>query len=215
VLYWKLDETAGTAAVDSSGNAFTGLYTGVTGAPSPSTSVPPKITFTDAGSRAFVRPNRQAVQLSPLPAIMKPANDLTIAAWYQATSVDVTGSEIASAGDQYLLRVNPTDVLFAKATSATTWANCNGAVANPLDGAWHHVAGVSTSIGTITYFDGLPVCTSTEGAGVSYVLTNEFWVGRHGAAKLGFDFGGNIDEVRVYTRALSASEIASLAQGNN
>jgi len=214
-LYWKLDEASGTVATDSSGNNFNGLYTGVTGMPSPSTMVPPRITFTDPLSSAFVLASRQGVQLTNLPAALKPTNNVTVAAWYRATGADTIGSEVMSAGDQYLLRVTTNSALFAKATSATTYANCNGAVATPLDGAWHHIAGVTTSAGMVTYFDGVAVCTNTMGGNIVYALGTELWVGRHGTGKLGFDFGGNIDEVRAYNRALSATDIASLAQGNN
>jgi hypothetical protein len=67
----------------------------------------------------------------------------------------------------------------------------------------------------VVYFDGLQVCTNTTGANISYTVGTDFWVGRHGAGKTGFDFDGNIDEVRVYTRALTPTEIASLAGGAN
>jgi hypothetical protein len=177
--------------------------------------VPPKIFFADPRSRAFVRANHQAVQLANMPASMKPANDITVAAWYRATTVDASGSELASAGDQYLLRLTPTQVNFSKASSATAWSNCYGNATNYLDGAWHHLAGVTTAAGMTVYFDGVQVCTNTTGANVAYAIGTDFWVGRHGAAKTGFDFEGNIDEVRVYTRGLSAAEIASLASGAN
>jgi hypothetical protein len=41
----------------------------------------------------------------------------------------------------------------------------------------------------------------------------DFWVGKHGETSTDFDFQGNIDEVRVYNRVLSAAEIQALAQG--
>ncbi len=42
-----------------------------------------------------------------------------------------------------------------------------------------------------------------------------FYVGRHGDGQTQFDFGGNIDEVRVYDRALAGSEISALTAGKN
>src|SRR5579883_1672656 len=49
VGYWKLDESSGTTATDSSGNGNTGTYTGT----SATTDVPSTITFTDPYSRSF------------------------------------------------------------------------------------------------------------------------------------------------------------------
>jgi hypothetical protein len=215
-LYWKFDESSGTAANDASGNGTNGLYTGTTGTPSASTLVPPLVRFSDPRSRSFVRANHQGVQLANMPSILKPANDVTVAAWYRATTADANGSEIVSAGDQYLLRVTTTQMTFSKSSSATAWSNCYGTtVTGQLDGNWHHVAGVTTAAGMTLYFDGVQVCTNTTGANIAYAVGTDFWVGRHGAGKTGFDFEGNIDEVRVYTRALTAAEIAALAAGAN
>ena len=40
-------------------------------------------------------------------------------------------------------------------------------------------------------------------------------VGRHGDGQDDFDFDGNIDDVRIYTRALPPARIAQLAARNN
>jgi hypothetical protein len=48
---------------------------------------------------------------------------------------------------------------------------------------------------------------------IVYDLGKDLWVGRHGNGNQNWDFEGNIDEVRVYTRVLTATEIAALAAG--
>jgi hypothetical protein len=48
---------------------------------------------------------------------------------------------------------------------------------------------------------------------MSYDLTGNLTVGRHGAESGDYDLDGNIDDVRIYGRALSAAEIAGLAAG--
>ena len=41
----------------------------------------------------------------------------------------------------------------------------------------------------------------------------DLYVGRHGTDDPDWDFGGNIDDVRIYTRALPPAEVAALAGG--
>ena len=66
-LHWRFEETTGTTALDSSGSGFNGTYTGDTGTPTPSTSLPP-VRYTNTRSRDFVLANRQAVRLPNFPA---------------------------------------------------------------------------------------------------------------------------------------------------
>jgi hypothetical protein len=50
-----------------------------------------------------------------------------------------------------------------------------------------------------------------------YDRGKDLFVGRHGNDTTNaalYNFQGNIDEVRVYARALTANEIAALAAGN-
>jgi hypothetical protein len=212
-LLWRFDETSGTVAVDSSVNHFDGLYVG---GPASSTLVPPSAS-NDPRSRAFVRANQQAVQLAATPAALKPANNLTLSAWFRATSIDTSGAEIISAGDNYVLRLRPTQVEFAKRVTvngAGTYVQCFGSVSTHLNGAWHHLAGVSTTAGMTLYFDGMQVCTNASGQDLRYDRGPDFWVGRHGNGSTAWDFEGNIDDVRVYGRALTAAEIAGLAPGS-
>src|SRR4051794_5742473 len=154
-LYWKLDEAAGTEALDSSGNGFTGVYTGDTGAPTPAMDVPGKIAFTDPLSRAFGLAQRHAVRLSPLPDGLRPQVELTVAVWYKATAVDTnppgdaglpTGSELISGGNHYLLRVRSTQIEFSKRVMGPTggaFVQCFASADDKLDGNWHHIAGLS------------------------------------------------------------------------
>jgi Concanavalin A-like lectin/glucanases superfamily len=216
-LYWKFDEESGTAAIDSSGNNFNGTYVGVVGSPTPSTSIPP-ISFSDPYTRAFNLNNQQAVELASAPSILKPANNLTISVWYKATQTDTTGSEIVSLGDIYILRLKSTFVEWTKyIASGNTgkWVHCD-AYTNLLDGNWHHIAALTSPAGMSVYFDGVRQCDEpTLGQDIIYTKGNDLFVGRHGTQKPNFDFDGNIDEVRIYTRALSVDEIVSLALGGS
>jgi hypothetical protein len=219
VLLWALDETAGTTATDGSGNGFTGSYVGVSGTPTTSTLVPPGVHFPDAASRSFVAANRQAVQLSPMPAALRRSNNLSVGAWFRATQVDAgaatsSGAEIVSGGDQYVLRLRATQIEFSKRIAGGTYAQCIVAASNHLDGNWHHLAGVTTPAGIKLYFDGVERCSDPHGDDIVYDRGTDLFVGRHGFNQTTWDFDGNIDDVRIYGRALSAAEISWLARGN-
>jgi Concanavalin A-like lectin/glucanases superfamily len=149
-----------------------------------------------------------------MPQLIKPANNLTISAWYLATRVDDndSSSEVISGGNSYLLRVQTSGLRFSKRIPGTS-VQCNALLAGHLDGAWHHIAAVSTPAGMKVYFDGAEKCTNTRGEDIRYDQSNDLWIGRHGNNSANYDFDGNIDDVRIYNRELSAPEIANLARG--
>ena len=181
----------------------------------------PATRFPNPRSRAFVGANRQGVVLPMAPMILKPVRELTIAAFYRATVLDDgpsgagTAAEVVSLGDNYLLRVRSTDIEVSKRVGPPTgWVRCFGVMTGHLDGQWHHIATVIDGVTIKVYFDGQERCSVANAANMAYDNGPDFWVGRHGQDKDLFDFDGNIDEVRVYTRALTQPEIAALAAGD-
>jgi len=212
VLHWRFDEANGTAAADASGSGYTGTYTGATGTPTPSPLTPAGLKFPNPQSRAFVLADRHAVQLAPIPPALKFTNNVTISAWYRLTALDTGGSEIISAGDQYSVRVSAGYVEMSKRI-AGAHRQCRASPTGFIDDNWHHIAGLTTPAGMKLYIDGVERCTDTVGDDIVYDRGPDFWVGRHGNAGTIYDFGGNIDDVRVYNRALSAAEVANLAKG--
>jgi hypothetical protein len=221
VLYWKLDEEAGLFAEDASGKGLRGTFVF---APASSADVPPVMfAFANPRSRAFVRGSRQAIVLSGMPPAIKPPATVTVAAWYRSTSLDVGGgantpaSDVVSAGDVYLLRLRPNEVEVSKRiggpTTSAGWARCRGPAPNPVDGRWHHLAAVIDVDAMHLYFDGAAVCRLANAQPMVYDRGEDLWVGRHGDRQTTYEFDGNVDEVRVYDRALAAPEVAALANG--
>ena len=221
VLYWKLDEEVGLFAEDASGRGLRGTFVF---APASSTDVPPvRFAFDNPRSRAFVRGSRQAIVLAGMPPAIKPAATVTVAAWYRSTSLDVGGtanapaSDVVSAGDVYILRLRPTELEVAKriggASGSAGWVRCRGTVPNPVDGRWHHLAAVIDVDAMHLYFDGAAVCRFANAQPMVYDRGDDLWVGRHGDRQTTYEFDGNVDEVRVYDRALGAPEVAALASG--
>jgi hypothetical protein len=222
VLHWRFDEAGGGQALDSSPSGIIGTYTGLNGMPAASVMVPPAIVPNPA-SRSFARSGRHAVRVAPLPAALKPSTTFTISAWYRTTALDTgaggfMGSEVVSGGDSYILRVRSTDIEFTRvATESGGGANfgrCFMTVPNRLDGNWHHLVAVLDAGEMRGYFDGVLACSSAVAASaMKYDRGTDFWVGRHGNGGDNYDFDGNIDDVRMYARALSAAEIAAIAAG--
>jgi len=102
----------------------------------------------------------------------------------------------------------------AAATGVVTDAPPDAAV---FDGNWHLVAGTFDGANVHLYVDGVEVGTPKPATGIGYgppINDSAFYVDGYPpqAACLGAsDFPGQIDEVRVYNRALTASELGRLA----
>jgi hypothetical protein len=210
VLYWKLDEADGASAADSSGNGFIGTYLADPDRALPSAPVEPALRFANPRSRAFT--GTQAIALASMPDRLRPTTELTLSAWYRATEVDTEGSEIISLGNNTLLRIRTSDIDVSKRVpngASAAYARCLGGVTNHLDGNWHHVATVIDATTVTTYFDGAQVCQLNNVQPLLYDRGADLFVGRHGGGQSTFDFFGNIDEVRMYSR------IVALARGSN
>jgi hypothetical protein len=81
------------------------------------------------------------------------------------------------------------------------------------DGEWHHLIGQREGDTVSLWLDGLFAGSMTDVAGAYTIASPEMFVGRDmrtGDTR----FDGNLDDVRIWGRALSAGEIQSLAAGN-
>ncbi|MBI4463410.1 MAG: LamG domain-containing protein, partial [Acidobacteria bacterium] len=82
------------------------------------------------------------------------------------------------------------------------------------DGNWHHVAGTYDGTSVRLYLDGAEIGSGTATTvSIGYSFPNDdFYMGRFGISSClsGLYFSGQIDEVEVFNRALSASEISAI-----
>src|SRR2546422_956649 len=76
-------------------------------------------------------------------------------------------------------------------------------------GEWHHVAGVLRNGLAEIYVDGALVAQDTTSPITSVRISTQTMIGQ-----VASDFAGDIDEVRVFARALTAVEIAALVSGS-
>jgi hypothetical protein len=210
--YWKLDDSA-SPAVDSSGygNNLTWQAT-----PSGDAINVAPTRFQSSRSLGMVMADRDAA-LVAMPSNMQLSLPITLSAWYRATARDTNASDIISGRDCYVLRLDTAGPALAKHTGGDIWVELKPTQAGYLDGTWHHVVGVLGSTGGMSlYYDGNLISSNTNTTAIAYNNTGgaSLAIGRHGAGNVGMDFGGNIDDVRVYSRALTAAEINSLYIGH-
>lgn len=77
---------------------------------------------------------------------------------------------------------------------------------------WHHVAGVVNGSDILLYVNGVLATSTTMTDITNFVCTADAWeIGGDGAGGgWGGYFNGNIDEPRIYNRALSAAEVQAI-----
>jgi hypothetical protein len=213
-LHLRLDETSGTVAADASGNGYAAMYSGEPTLPVPSTSVP-STTFANPRSLSFPASGHPGLSM-PIDGRLQSSNEVTISAWFRATSVPPSGAVLFSLNSDVMMKIgqdtlevdkrksNVDGMLYAIATARD--------VKGHLDGRWHHLAGVFSSKGIDLYFDGALRDHDANTQPILYRANGTLWIGREAPPSIR-DYRGELDDVRMYNRALSANEIAALAGG--
>jgi PKD repeat protein len=202
--YWRLDETTGTTAADSSPNSSGATYvTGVTqGAAG---ALPQGTAAAFNGSNGLVVGSEQV------------ANPRTYSQelWFNTATTrggKLIGFGSATTGnspnyDRHVYMLDNGRLRFGVWTGQT---NLIDSARSYNDGTWHHmVATQSTTDGMKLYVDGALVGTNPQTGAQAY---NGYWrIGGDntwGGAASNY-FAGSIDEVAVYASALSATDVVA------
>ena len=206
VGYWKLDENTGTAISDSSGFGNHGtLFNGptwVTGASRPALNFDDTSAVNLAGGDDYA-----SLGTTGLPSIN---GNMTIAFWMYYASIP-SGQQ-----DAVVLKSAATGIIQIGFQSNTIQAFKSGATAlvtassTPSSG-WHHIAYTFDGTNHILYVDGGSPATATTAADTG--ATASAWLGNYTSSG-GSPFTGYLDDVRVYKRVLTATEVSGLAVGN-
>jgi hypothetical protein len=198
VGWWKMDEGSGTVSTaDSSGYGYTGTLVNS-----------PTWVAGKKGNALSFNGSGQGINISDIPGIQYP----TISAWIKTTvgSGHVINRDYANSGSHRLWQYRlggGIEVIFFKddvtpnnATSAT----------NVADGNWHLTTVTWDGTTIRAYVDGVADGTPKSFSGTLNSAANGISIGLHSWMTGGTDFVGVMDDVRIYSRALSASDVAEL-----
>jgi len=203
VAWWKFDDGSGTTAVDSSGNAHNGTLVGDT-------------SWVDGivgGALAFDG-DGDCVDIGKSPDF-DIKNQITVSAWIKVNEFNRNWQAIVAKGDRaWRLQRNVGQSTLEFACSGlvvpgSDWGPIYGTT-DVNDGHWHHVAGVYDEEKLYLYIDG-SLDASAEAPGNIRVNDEPVYIGENSQTPNRF-WNGLIDDVRIYSYALSAEEISEIAQ---
>ncbi|HMC28487.1 MAG TPA: LamG-like jellyroll fold domain-containing protein, partial [Verrucomicrobiae bacterium] len=205
VGYWRFSESSGTTSVNAgSGSGLDGTYNGAT----PGTAGPRPPDFNG------FEPNNNAPTFNGISGYISVGNSLlnnrsafTIAGWIKPSATP--GSRIGLFGQNDCVEFG-----FINGTTLECWTPGGGSldIGYPYAmNTWHHVVAVGDGASIRIFADGVLLGTG-GGSTASYGSSSfNFNIGGGGIYDAtGNFFGGQIDEVVVYHRALTTNEIFAL-----
>jgi hypothetical protein len=152
-------------------------------------------------------------------------NKITIEAWIKATTnqAGIIVSNLhtgANTGGQFQVRTQPSGTnqvyfdFYIDNSAGTTLLGMTGGAGNPFNiNEWHHIA--ATWDGTVrsTYIDGVLSTSSSSGSLAQFqTCTNNLLIGAR-TNTFAAMFNGDIDDLRIWRRALCADEINHVKDG--
>ena len=208
--YWKLDETGNRVAFDSSGHALNGRF-----------SNEPKCVADVNGRSVTLDGAKDYIDFGRSTAL-RLVGSMTISAWIKPTSFPVDDAAIVSqlhGGFGYQLDTTvdrgPRTIGF-KLTNACGDLMARYGATPLVVRTWYHVAGVyDAEERTLDVYlngkldNGFLVGSVT---GTQHSSRSTVYVGKRSDLE-GFEFAGSIRDVRIYSFALTNSEIAAIMRG--
>jgi hypothetical protein len=202
--WWKFDEVSGRTVSDSSGNQCTGTVMGIPKWEQSGGKIGGALVF----DGDWVRIGSEE--------LFDITDAITVTAWIKVQKFDKWWQALVTKGDSSwrLYREGDSNNLGFHCDGVRSaqepWATVQGrTVVN--DGKWHHVAGVYDGLRMALYVDG-QLDASCEASG--RIQTNNYPVVIGDNAQTpGRQWSGLIDDVRIYSYALSKAEIKALYVG--
>lgn len=158
--------------------------------------------FTWSYDTSYIHADR--IQVLNATLSLKP-QQLTLSGWMQVFVSDSSGSEMASMGDDYLIRVDRFGrVRFVVySTSSPYNIACWDSSVNFVDSSWHYYAGSYDGKEVRLYVDGILRSVESFTVPVEYTRGQDFVMGGHGTHKKGYNLFGNLDEINCSSIARS------------
>ncbi len=211
--YWKFDENGATNATDSSDDGKTATAVGSGGAnntPQPSMTVNSGFGFTNTRSRHFDGTDDHFTVTDTFDPTA-----YTISAW-------IRPSDVSSVNIFVRTDASGPGVTFSHSLRITSSGHLQHYI---YDGAvrvvdstytltantWYHVTGVATNSGLMNlYINGLAQSTGVV-VGTMWTGGDRYYIGSTAAGGTLDYYAGLMDDVRLYSRALTETEITALA----
>ncbi len=196
--YWPMDEASGSIITDVSGNGLDASLNNDDEATHVSGKLNNALYFDGTRDGTIVSANA-----------LKPES-LTIAAYINIPFTSNTRQWIGGLGDNYGLVVNRDGDIHFYYYNGSSWPNITIDVDDLRDGQWHHIAGAfDVSTGQLQAFvDGVLVGSRSGNGDIVYSKGNDFHIGSMNGER---HFNGNMDELKVYDRALTEAEVAPVS----
>jgi PKD repeat protein len=205
-VFYRVNETSGSVATDSSGAGSTGTYfNGVT-----------KGVASPVATGTAVAFDGSAGTLSTNTSVTAPAT-FSEELWFNTTTtqggklIGFQNSQSGNSGtyDRHVYMLNTGQLVFGTQTAATVAAR--SLITSPAaynDGKWHHVVATQSATGMKLYVDSQPVASNTQATAQSYTGFWRIGGGSSWAGPSGY-FAGTIDEAAVYSYELTPAQIAT------
>ena len=203
IHYWSLDDGAGTFSKDWTGNANGTL-----------TNMNPASDWTQGKLDGALNFDGSDDHISvPSSGVYDFGSQLTVCIWTHVNTLGNTGSFVNKADG--VVPYTKLEFNFNLETDGRVrfWISGNGInafnfafSADPIStNTWHHACGVYTGTTIQVFVDGVAGNSVAETSGNIYRGTEPLRIGR--ANFIGDGLDGDIDDVRIYSRSLSAAEI--------
>ncbi len=204
--YWPMDEGTGTVAYDVSGNGNNGTLSRT------ATGTLPTWVGGKFGSSVQLNGSNNWIDCGNAP-IFDLTSQVTLAAWVYPARAAATGHEC------YITKGDLTYTLKEASTSGNVEMNIYNAGWHTAtltgrtaadNNTWYHLAGTFDGSNIKLYLNGA-VAATTAWSGTIATSTTNVCIGRDGAPSAGQRYySGRIDDVRIYNRALTETEVAGL-----
>jgi len=197
--YWRLGDASGTTATDSSSNSLNGTYAGTYSLNMPGALGADTNTAVEFGGGYADMGSPSALNIT--------GTALTVEFWAQASSVGSYKYIVSHTNDssQGYAVYTGGDATYHFFFGRSGGLHISGAVSGVWDGAWHHFVNVYDGAHLLIYVDGQQRLSESETASITG-YTGNFRVGDYNGGSRAFS--GLLDEVAVYSSALSASTVA-------
>ncbi len=205
VGWYKLNETSGSVAADSTGLGRDGVYVGMPTLGATSNGYAPLGTAVDFNGANYVQ----------VSGLYDKSSSASLLAWVRLDASDANGADLVSLGDHFVLRLqNGVPGVLTNCYNGSSWTTVS---ASPMmqGTGWHHVAAVLYRSGLLSlYVDGVEVGSAAAGP-ISYAaLGANTRIAAHANGSIDYDLDGAVDDVRIFNRAMLPEDVYRIYRGS-